>query len=479
MPTKIWSPVREYGLALFVVVITTAISFAVFSRFDLINLVMLYLLGTLIVATRGHRGPAALSSALGVLAFDFFFVPPRFSLSVHDAEYVFTFIVMFIVAMIISHLTIRLRSEAAAAREGERRTLLMHEFSQGLTKARDAQGIFSTAVPPIEKTFDGAVTIFGPRNGRVEAAAATEKEQGVAQWVFDKAEPAGLGADSLPSEPALYIPLKGSTGVAGVLRLRPVSDEPLSNDRRKLLDAFGHQIALALEVEEAKTEIEAESLRNSLLSSVSHDFRTPLTAIVGSASALLGRDEIKKSPIATELAEAIQEEGGRLTRQIQNLLEVTRLESGVRLNKEIFPLEEIMGTALDRLSKILGNRTVTVNVAENAATVPVDGLLLEQVFVNLLENTARHTPASATISINAEKTDDTVTVSVADNGPGFKHGEVERVFDKFYHGPSSKGVGLGLAICRGIVTAHGGRIWAENAPNGGAVFRFTLPLEHP
>lgn len=475
----------EYAFAVLIVALSTAISFAIFSRFALINLVMVYLLGTLVVAARGRRGPAALSSALGVLAFDFFFVPPRFSFTVHDAEYVFTFVVMFIVAMIISHLTVRLRSEAAAAREGERRTLLMHEFSQGLTKARDAEEIFAAAVSPIEKTFDGTVTIFVPRNGRVEATGVTGKEQGVAQWVFDKAEPAGLGADSLPAEPALFVPLKGSDGVAGVLRVQPASGQPLSEDRRKLLDAFGHQIALALEVTEAKSEIEAESLRSSLLSSVSHDFRTPLTAIVGSASALLGRDEIKHSPKATELAETIQEEGDRLTRQIQNLLEVTRLESGVRLKKEIFPIEEILGTALDRLSKTLGNRSITVNVAENAATVPVDGLLMEQVFVNLLENAARHTPIAAAISISTEKTGDGVTISIADNGAGFKPGEGERVFDKFYHGPSSTGAGLGLAICRGIITAHGGKIWAENLPAtqpggqaGGAVFRFTLPLDN-
>jgi two-component system sensor histidine kinase KdpD len=335
---------REYGIAVLAVGAATAISFAIFTRYALIDLVMIYLLSTLVVAGRGHRGPAALSSLLSVVSFDFFFVPPRFSLSIADAEYLFTFGVMFVTAMIISHLTIRLRTESEAARQRE-------------------------------------------------------------------------------------------------------------------------------------MEVEKERMRNALLSSVSHDFRTPLTAIVGSASALLNREEIRSNPKAFELLENIQDEGERLSRQIHNLLEATRLEShAVEVRKELYPLDEIIGNALERLSKSLKNREVAVTIDENLPAIPMDGLLIEQVFTNLLENALRHTPLQTPIKISAVTSDNSVLVSVSDKGRGITPADLERVFEKFYHDRTSPGVGLGLAICRGIVNAHGGRIWAENLAEGGAVFKFTLPM---
>jgi two-component system sensor histidine kinase KdpD len=228
-----------------------------------------------------------------------------------------------------------------------------------------------------------------------------------------------------------------------------------------------------------KAEIEAESerMRSSLLSSVSHDLRTPLTAIVGSAGALLEKEELSRSPKVRELLENIQEEGERLSHLVQNLLEVTRLESGaVRLEKEKYPLEEVVGTVLDRLKKALRNRHVKVDIPENLPLVPIDATLVEQVLMNLLENAVRHTSQDTGLEISAGVDGKTVVVVVADRGPGLKEDELEKVFDKFYHNPSSPGSGLGLAICRAIVNAHGGRIWAENRKDGGAVFRFTLPL---
>ena len=352
---------REYGFALGAVAVCTAGAFVMFPFFERTNLVMLYLLGTLAVATRGHRGPSALSSALSVLCFDFFFVPPRFTFQVSDAQYLWTFIVMFTVAMVISHLTVCLREEAEAAREGEQRTT----------------------------------------------------------WLMEKAK-------------------------------------------------------------KAEVEAETESLRSALLSSVSHDFRTPLTVIVGSASALLKKEELLKNASTRELLENIQTEGEILSRLVQNLLEVTRLETGsVRLMKELYPLEEVMGSALERIKKVLGDRDVRVNIPDSLPLVPVDGILLEQVFINLLENAVRHTPPKSPIAIDAVVENGAVRVSVSDRGQGLKENELERVFEKFYHDPSSHGAGLGLAICRAIVNAHGGTISAGNRPGGGAIFSFTLPTEKP
>lgn len=349
---------KEYGFAVLCVMVCTAVCFAMYSRFELTNLVMVYLLGTLAVAARGHRGPAAFYSASSVLCFDFFFVPPRFTFSVSDVQYIWTFAVMFATAMTISHLTIRLREEAEAARQGEERSA----------------------------------------------------------WLMEKAK-------------------------------------------------------------KAEVEAEGERLRSSLLSSVSHDLRTPLTTIVGSAGALLEKDEIARSPKSRELLENIQAEAERLTHLVQKLLQATRLESGtLRLEKEKYPVEEVVESVLGRFEKLLRGRNVKVTIPENLPLVPIDATLMEQVFANLLENAARHTPEQADLEISAAAEPDDVLVTVSDRGPGIKPEALDRVFDKFYHDASSPGAGLGLAICRAVVNAHGGRIWAENRKGGGAIFKFTLPL---
>jgi two-component system sensor histidine kinase KdpD len=349
---------REYGFAIAAVAVATAVCFAMFEHFELTNLVMVYLLGTLVVATRGQRGPAAFSSALSVLCFDFFFVPPRFTFAVADVQYVWTFAVMFTAAMIISHLTIRLREEAEAARQGEERSV----------------------------------------------------------WLMEKAKKAEIDA-------------------------------------------------------------ETERMRSSLLSSVSHDLRTPLTAIVGSAGALLEKESLVKNPKTRELLENIQSEGERLSHLVQNLLEATRLESGsVRLAKEMTPFEEVVESTLGRLEKTSRGRRVNVDIPENLPLVPIDATLIEQVMMNLLENAIRHTPREAEIDVSAAVDAGSLVVSVADRGPGLKQEELERVFEKFYHDPSSAGSGLGLAICRAVVKAHGGNISAANRKGGGAIFSFRLPL---
>jgi two-component system sensor histidine kinase KdpD len=279
----------------------------------------------------------------------------------------------------------------------------------------------------------------------------------------------------------------GAQGPVGVLRVRPrIRERLLVPDQMLLLESFAHQIGLSLEVdrlqENAKSallEAEKERLRSSLLSSVSHDLRTPLAGIIGSASSLLQSGSNLSSPQSRELLENIQDEGERLSRLVHNLIETTRLETGViRLRKEPHPIEELVGSALERLDKALAGHKVTTRIPENLPLVPLDSVLMEQVFINLLENAARHTPAGTPIEISAAAGKEFVTIEVEDGGPGLAADELERVFEKFYHAKSpTAGAGLGLAICRAVVNAHGGRIWAENRPAGGAVFRFTLPIE--
>jgi two-component system sensor histidine kinase KdpD len=276
-----------------------------------------------------------------------------------------------------------------------------------------------------------------------------------------------------------------------VLGVKPDNAHRLEDvEQRTLLDVFAAQIASALErsrlaeqAQQAQVQIEAERLRSSLLSSVSHDLRTPLSVITGSASALLQSDPPLEAEARRDLIETIHEEGQRLNRLVRNLLDMTRLASGaVKVAKEWQPIEGVIGAALGRLDEVLAGRKIAVGVAPDLPPVPIDDLLIEQVLINLLENAAKYAPAGTPIDIDAHLDVDKLVVSVADRGPGIPSELAERIFEKFYRLPregAGGGAGLGLAICRGIVEAHGGRIWADSREGGGTVFRFALPIEGP
>ncbi len=312
--------------------------------------------------------------------------------------------------------------------------------------------------------------------------ALDTNETSVARWVFDHRQMAGRFTDTLPGSQLLYIPLIAAHGAVGVVGV--ALPDPPSPDQAHLIEALSSQAALAMErirlaraAREAELQVDAERFRNSLLSSVSHDLRTPLTAISGAASALL--DPTLPRDSHDELAQTVVDESARLNRLIASLLQVTRLESGaIVLEKEWQPLEEALGAALSRAEEELGSRPVTVSFPEDLPLVPADGLLLEQLFYNLLENAAKYTPAGTPITVAARAEPGWVVVEVADRGPGLPPGGEARVFDTYVRlARGGSGVGLGLTICRGIVVAHGGTIWAENRPEGGVAFCFRLPIE--
>ena len=432
---------------------------------------------------------------LSVVAFDFFFVRPYFSFAVADTQYLVTFGVMLVVGLIISTLTVRIRAQAESARQRERRMASLYAMSRELASTRGVEDILGAAVRHIVEVFRGQVVVLLPdptgrltrKTGYPTSFEIDSSEFGVSQWVYEHGQMAGLGTTTLPGAKALYLPLVASRGTLGVLGLRP--EEPRSleaPEQLHQLETFANQTALALErahlaneAQQAQVRAETERLRNSLLSSVSHDLRTPLAGITGAASSLLESDEQFDPATRKELLETIYEESDRLNRLVHNLLDMTRLESGgLRVRKEWHPLEEVVGAALSRLVKSLHGRSVTTRLPEGLSLVPIDDVLIEQVLINLLDNAVKHTPGGSPIEITAWAREDAVTVEIADHGPGLAPGDEERVFDKFYrsNAPTSRGVGLGLAICRGIVEAHGGRISAQNRPDGGVAFRFTIPL---
>jgi two-component system sensor histidine kinase KdpD len=392
---------KEYGFAVGAVGLSTAVCFGLSPLFDPTNLAMIYLLGALGVAVRGRRGPVVLASILSVLCFDFFFIPPQFTLRVADPQSLWTFGVLFMTVMITSHLTLRLKAEAESAREGQRRMAMIHALHEKLVTARDEADIARISAAHLTDVFAGPVSVLIPDpKGRLPLDGLSDKDRGTAQWVHDSGQAAGRGTETLPDAPALFIPLRGVETPAGVLRLEPLLTE---GGQRQLLDSYAHQIGLSLEVarlaesaRRAEAVAENERLRSSLLSLVSHDLRTPLTAILGSADVLLEREDLRGNRSVQGLLQNIQSETERLSRLITNLLEAQRLESGTfQVVKERCPLEEVIGTVLERCSKILLSREVRVDLPEDLPPVPMDSLLIEHVFKNLLENAVRWSPPGA------------------------------------------------------------------------------------
>jgi two-component system sensor histidine kinase KdpD len=489
---------RSYAVAAAVMAVTTAIAWA-FHALGLTDadLVMPFLLGVVFVAARRGRGPAIFASIAAVLLFNFLFTEPRYTLVVYDTKYLFTFTVMLVIALIISALTSRIRDQVELSRQRERRTEALYRLSRRLAGTSGSHQLVAAAEAQLAEIFGGEVVIFLPdshnalrpalRRGRGFAESPTEVA--VASWVYKRGQLAGAGTDTLPNAQALYLPLVNPEGTVGVLAIRPTEVERLlTTDQRHLLETFASQIALALardrfaeEAQHALAQIEAEKLRNSLLSSVSHDLRTPLATIAGASSSLLTARGLEAETRA-ELLQTIYDEAERLSRLVENLLSMTRIEAGgVKVNAQWQHIEEVIGTALSRLSRQLTGHPIKTTIASDIPLVPFDGLLLEQVLMNLIDNAAQYSPSGTPIDISAWHGNSAVFVQVADRGPGLVAEEVERVFEKFYRGQqataaTSRGAGLGLAICRAIMQAHGGRIWAENRAGGGACFSCSLPL---
>jgi two-component system sensor histidine kinase KdpD len=430
-----------------------------------------------------------------VAIFAFFFVPDYNSFSLVNTEYAITLAVMLLVSILISNLTSRIRYQARAAGRQERQTAALYAMSRNLTTKLSLPELLQEAVAQISRTFDSQVGIMLPDDaGRLRLSAGEPfpddygSEMLVANWVYRYGHFAGLGTKTLPKARGFYLPLRASQKMIGVLRLEPrQANKMIELKSLRFLEALGSQVALAIEREhlsqqahQAQVQIEGERLRNALLSSVSHDLRTPLTVIAGSASSLLEGEITLDAPTKSELTQTIYEEANRLDRLVHNLLEMSRLQSGqTKLNQEWHVLEEVVGCALAQLEPQLQHHPVLIHLPPDLPMVRIDALLMERVFINLLENAIKYTPAQTPVTISGWITQQELLLEVADRGPGLAPGDEELVFEKFYQASlgSARGVGLGLTICRSIIEAHAGHIWAANRPGGGATFRFTLPLE--
>jgi two-component system, OmpR family, sensor histidine kinase KdpD len=474
----------------------TLLSMPLAAHFDRSNIVAIFILTVVLLAVRFGRGAAALAAVLSVCSFDFFFVPPRFSFAVSDVQYLLTFCIMLAVGLITGQLTAGLRFQARVAAHREERAGSLYEIARDLSGAVQIDQVVRISDESIERTFRARAALLLPNAAGQLSVTSSRADTtltvdiGIAQWAFDKGQPAGFGTDTLPGSEVLYVPLRAPTQARGVLAVKARNRRLLRiPEQRQLLDTFAALIAIALErvhyvevAQDAVVRMESERLRNSLLAALSHDLRTPLTVLVGLAESLT----LTKPPLSPgqlESAEAIQDEARRMSTLVSNLLDMARIESGeVRLNLQWQPLEEVVGSALNAARGMLKQHFVDVQIPRDLPLVRFDALLIERVLVNLLENASKYTPPGSTVTLSAVVIADQLSVSVSDDGPGLPIGREEAVFQKFTRGEresATPGVGLGLSICRAIVESHQGKILATHRPGGGARFTFTLPLGRP
>ncbi len=486
-----WLP-YAYGVGL--VAVTTLVGLPLRPAIEPTNLVMLYLLAVVLAALRLGRYPAALVSFLSVLAFDLVFVLPYHTLAVADAQFVLTFVALLSVGLVISTLTAQTREQARAAQDRATHTLTLYELSRDLTMVLDPAGVARTVMTHIDRVFQGRAAVLLANGHRLEPALDSpgfdldSDELNAAAWVHEQGRTAGCYTETLSDVKGTYLPLVSTHGVAGVLGLQSVGQaDPLTPEQWRLLEAFASLTAQALmrieltrEARQAQLLRESEKLQAALLNSISHDLRTPLASITGALSSLRDDAAFLNEAERALLVNTAWEQADRLDDFVGNLLDITRLEAGVRkIQPELSDVQDLVGVALERLGNRLAERDLILEVPDSLPPVPMDLPLMAQALVNLLDNALKYSPPDRPITVKAEATGSELRLTVVDEGPGIPEEDKTRIFDKFYRVQRSAevmGTGLGLPISKGIVEAHGGSIWVSNREGRGAAFTILLPI---
>jgi two-component system sensor histidine kinase KdpD len=486
----------RYGWAVGTSAAATLVGVLMDPHFSVTNIVMVYLLGALVAGLRFGRGPATLAAVLNIACFNFFFVPPRLTFAVSDVQYLVTFAVMLGVALTIATLAANVRQQTRVAGARERRTAMLYAMSRELAAARGIEAMRELAVKHVSETFGSRVAVLVPnREARFDPVAGSDDprvyeaaDPSIAQWVYDKRQPAGLGTDTLPGAPAIYLPLVGTQRSLGVIAILPSNRRRvLLPEQRHLLETFAGQVALAIErtqmaeaAEVARVAAETETLRNTLLASISHDIRTPLAVIAGASSALTDSRLQLDEAARARLARSIEAKARDVSELVSNVLDLMRFGAGhIPLRRDWETLDDLVGIALSRLEGRLHAHVVKVELPDDLPAIDVDAGLITQVLSNLLDNAVRHTPPGTHVTITARVRGADLEISVEDDGQGLPPGDPDRLFVKFQRGREEGeggGAGLGLAICRAIIEAHDGEIHAASLPQGGARFDIRLPI---
>jgi two-component system sensor histidine kinase KdpD len=483
----------EFGAALAITALCTLAVFPVADVFGLVNVVMVYLLGTTLAALRLGRAAVVAQSLSSMLAFDYFFVPPTFSFDVADTKYLFTLGVMLIVALVIANLMVSIRYNRDSADASERRTTVLYSMSRELAVASDSRAMAAAAVRHISDVFhssagvwvaddDGCLTALGSGLDTMPALSLPEDavDMAFAAAVVARGE-RGI-------KDGIYLPLQGTDRTNGVIVVRPrPRARLLPPEQLTLLDAFAAQLALSLQrarlaqaAEAARLAADQALLRNTLLASISHDLRTPLAAIAGAGSLISQPEYALNEGRRMTLGRLIEKKARDMAQLLTNVLELMQLESGSgKLRADWYAIDELVALALRPNEVRLAQWRIVLNLPSDLPLIFVEASLIVQILGNLLENAAKYTPPGTTITLSAAPGEDRVFLRVADDGPGLPEGDPERLFDKFHRGrPESNivGVGLGLAICRAAARLHGGNVRAEPNPGGGACFEIDLPV---
>lgn len=458
------------------------------------NIVMVFLLAVLVATFFVGRLSGIVSSVGGVLAFNFLFTEPRYTLVVYDTQYILTFAVLLLVSLTISELLSRVRSEAAASRRRADLTVAVYRLTRALLNRSGEEAVVQETLEQLTRAFGGSAVCFlgNPCEPRTTVHARGDSslfDARTASWVYQHGQIATVAASGSETGEALFAPLLGGSVTIGVIAIvcGHDFDETSESDRRTLMETFAGQVALALErervakrSEEVSVQVEAERLRNYLLRSISHDLRTPLAGIGGSAAVLADMDTMPDIAQVRELATDIFEQATWLSNLVENLLSLTRVEGdGPSISTSEETVDDLVGSVIARMKRRLSRHDLRTTLPDSIVTVSVDPGLIQQVLLNVLENACRYSPTGSRIDLDVVFRGDRVQFAIHDSGPGFAEEDLEHLFEKFYTGhrreaDAYRGVGLGLAICRAIVTAHGGTIHAGNHPAGGALVTFEL-----
>ena len=497
LPKSVPVPWRSYLAGLVLVAGATLVSEIAIEFLSPTNMIMFYLLAVVVAALRLGFRPALFTALMGVLAFDFFLVPPYFSFAVTDTQYLITFAGLLTVGAVISTLVARARRQTETIRVRESQTATLYSLSRDLASAFGLNQILNVVIRHVGDTLHAQIAILLPEGESLMVQASSdglvlgEKQKSVAVWTFRNGQMAGKGTDTLSSAELLYVPLQTGGRVVGVMGIKLMdSDGSLSPESRRLLEAFASQAALAIErvdlarqADQARLLQATEKLERSLLNSISHDLRTPLSSITGALSSLKEEKSCADTESRRELIDLAWEEAGRMNRFVSNLLDMTRLEAGaLKIKKEPYDVQDLLGSCLASLEPRLKEKRVKVDIPADLPLVPMDSVLMAQVMANVLDNALKYSPPGGMIGVAARLREKFLEVEVADQGPGIPEEQLTQIFNKFFRitrADGTSGIGLGLAISKGIVEAHEGRIWAENRPVGGTKIVFTLPLTDP
>ena len=490
---------RPYGLAILAVAAATGVGFLIDVWLPLPNISVAFLIAVLLIAMRLGRGPAVFASITSFISYDFFFTEPRFAFAVSDSQNLLTLFFFLVAAAIVSNLASRVRLQVDAAKTNARRTQNLYEFSRKIAVAPGRDEVLWAVVHHVASSIRGRSLILLSKDGQLEIAAGyppedrlNERDAAAAAWTWSAGKPSGRGSTTLPTAEWLFLPLKTVRGPVGVLGVQMEGQDGLSPEESRLIETLADQAAVAIErttlvadVEAARLAGETERLRAALLSSLSHDLRTPLVSILGAATSLLNYHDSLSTGDRKDLAETIRDEAERLNRFVQNLLDMTRLGSGaLKPNADWVDLFDVVGRAVERADRLLQRRHIKVDIDKTLPLLHIDPVLMEQVFFNLIDNACKYSPEGSIVTVWARRRAKDVLVEVCDQGVGIPEADRQRVFDMFYRvnagDAQPAGTGLGLAISRGVVEAHGGTVHAEPGLHGnGTCIIINLPLAEP